>query len=318
MNGTISPLLIALCILSSVLLMAGCMIWVERRLLALWQDRLGPDRLGPLGILQIAADVIKIMAKEDWIPPFSDKPLFVAAPSIIMITTLLPFAVISFSPGIVVCDLGIGLLFYLAMSSLGVYSVVLAGWSAGGKYPLLGALRAAGQMFGYEVFMGLSVMGTVMLAGSFDLRAIVEAQRNVWFCIPQFSGFLIFTIAGLAETRRLPFDLPESENELVAGYHTEYSGMKFGMFFVGEYAGIILVSAIITTLFLGGWLGPLVPGIPWFFAKMAGVVVVFILCRASLSRPRYDQLISFGWKIMLPLTLLNLLATAAVVLARRP
>jgi NADH-quinone oxidoreductase subunit H len=271
-----------------------------------------------LGILQVAADVIKIFTKEDWIPPFSDKPLFVAAPSIVMITTLLPLAVIPFLPGAVVCDLAIGLLFYLALSSMGVYSVVLAGWSSGSKYPLLGALRAAGQMFGYEVFMGLSVMGTVMLAGSFDLTAIVQAQKKCWFCVPQVAGFLIFAIAGLAETRRLPFDLPESENELVAGYHTEYSGMKFGMFFVGEYVGIILVSAIITTLFLGGWLGPILPGILWFFVKMACVIAAFILCRATLSRPRYDQLISFGWKIMLPLTLINLLVTAAVVLALRP
>jgi NADH-quinone oxidoreductase subunit H len=198
-----------------------------------------------------------------------------------------------------------------------VYSVTLGGWSSASKYSLLGALRAAAQMLSYEVFMGLSIMGVVILAGSFDLRDIVEAQRGLWFCVPQFLGFVLFVIAGLAETRRIPFDLPESENELVAGFHTEYSGMKFGMFFVGEYLGITLISCLIVVLFFGGWLGPVLPGIIWFFVKVFVFIAGFILVRATFPRPRYDQLLSFGWKIMLPLSLINLLVTGAVVLARQ-
>lgn len=214
-------------------------------------------------------------------------------------------------------NLNIGLLFFLAMSSLGVYSVTLAGWASNNKYSLLGGLRAAAQMLSYEVFMGLSLMGTVLLAGSFGLRDIVEAQRGLWFVVPQFLGFLIFLIAGLAETRRLPFDLPEAESELVAGYHSEYSGMKFGMSFVSEYLGITLISAMITTLFFGGWLGPVLPPIVWFMVKTLLFVVVFILLRASLPRPRYDQLMALGWKVLLPLTLLNLLVTGGIALLAR-
>jgi NADH-quinone oxidoreductase subunit H len=304
-------------ILASVLTAASALILVERRLLALWQERLGPNRVGPFGVLQVAADMIKIFSKEDWVPPFADKPLFVLAPMIIMTTTLFSFAAITFAPGIAVADLNVGLVFFLGMSSLGVYSVVLAGWSSNSKYPLYGAMRAAGQMFGYEVFMGLSLMGVVMMAGSFNMRDIVAAQKNVWFCFPQCAGLVIFMIAGFAETHRLPFDLPESENELVAGFHTEYSGMKFGMFFVGEYIGVILVSSLITTLFFGGWLGPWLPGIAWFMIKTAAFVCMFILCRAALPRPRYDQLMAFGWKILLPLSLLNILATGAIILAGR-
>jgi NADH-quinone oxidoreductase subunit H len=317
MSEPLRSIIIIVVLLALVLSFAGGMIYIERRLLALWQDRFGPNRVGPFGLLQVVADVIKILTKEDWVPPFADKPVFVLAPVIIMMTTLLSFAVIAFTPRIFVVDLNIGLLFFLGMSSLGVYSVVLAGWSSNSKYSLLGAMRAAGQMFGYEVFMGLSLMGVVMLSGSFSLRAIVEAQKTIWFCIPQCAGFIIFLIAGFAETRRLPFDLPESENELVAGYHTEYSGMKFGMFFVGEYVGIILISSLITVLFFGGWLGPGLPGLLWFIIKTLAFIVFFILCRGSLPRPRYDQLMSFGWKIMLPVSLLNLVITGAIVLASR-
>ena len=217
---------------------ASGLIWLERRLLALWQDRYGPNRVGPFGLFQVVADMIKIFTKEDWIPPFADKPVFVLAPAIAIITTLMSFAIIVFAPGITVSNLNIGLLFFLAMSSLGVYSVTLGGWSANNKYALLGSLRAAAQMLSYEVFMGLSLMGVVMMAGSFNITDIVEAQKGFWFCIPQVLGFIVFFIAGIAETHRLPFDLPEAENELVAGFHSEYSGMKFGMFFVGEYIGI--------------------------------------------------------------------------------
>ena len=291
------------------------LIWVERRLLALWQDRYGPNRVGPFGLLQVVADMIKILSKEDWTPPFSDRAVFILAPAIAMAAALLSFAVIPFAPGISVVDLNIGLLFVLGISSLSVYSIVLAGWASNSKYSLLGGVRGAAQMFSYEVFMGLSLMGVVMLSGSFDLREIVEAQRGLWYCVPQFPGLVIFFIAGLAATHRLPFDLPEAENELVAGYHTEYSGMKFGMFFVGEYLGITLICSLITTLFFGGWLGPVLPPVVWFFIKTFFFIFLFILLRASLPRPRFDQLMSFGWKVMLPLSLANVAVTGAVLLA---
>ncbi len=226
------------------------------------------------------------------------------------------FAVLPITPGIIVADLNVGLLFVLAMSSLGVYSVVLAGWSSDNKYALLGTFRAAAQMLSYEVFMGLSLMGVVLLAGSFDLARIVNAQRGMWFVIPQFAGFVLFVIAGLAGTRRLPFDLPEAESELVAGYHSEYSGMKFGMFFVGEYLGITLISTLISVLFFGGWLGPFLPPIVWLLVKTFFFISFFILLRAALPRPRFDQLMNWGWQVMLPVALLNLLITGAVVIAQ--
>ena len=314
-----NPVVLPLTIIGGVLLvmvgMAASLIWVERRLLGLWQDRYGPNRVGPFGLLQVAADMIKIYFKQDWVPPFSDKPVFVIAPAIIIVTVLMSFSVVPFARGIVVADLNIGLLYFLAFSSLGVYSIALAGWSSDSKYSMLGALRGVAQMLSYEVFMGVSLMGVVMLSGTFSLSGIIEAQQRVWFIIPQFFGFVTFLIAGVAETRRLPFDLPEAESELVAGYHTEYSSLKFGMFFVGEYMGMVLISAFITILFLGGWRGPLLPGIVWFFVKTIFFVCLFILLRATLPRPRYDQLMSIAWKALLPLTLLNLIATAAIVLA---
>jgi NADH-quinone oxidoreductase subunit H len=311
------PIAMIVGLLIVVLSIASGLIWLERRLLALWQDRYGPNRVGPFGMLQVVADMIKIFAKEDWIPPFADKAVFVLAPAIIVATVLMTFAVLPIAPGVIVTDLNVGLLFFLAMSSLGVYSVALAGWSSDNKYSLLGGLRAAAQMISYEVFMGLSLMGVVVLAGSFDLARIVEAQRKMWFVIPQFLGFVLFLIAGIAETRRLPFDLPESESELVAGYHSEYSGMKFGMFFVGEYLGVALISALIAVLFFGGWLGPWLPPIVWFLIKMFCFICFFVLLRASLPRPRFDQLMSWAWKLMLPLALVNVLITGAVVLALR-
>jgi NADH-quinone oxidoreductase subunit H len=309
------PLASILGILIVALSLSALLIWVERRLLALWQDRYGPNRVGPFGLLQVVADMIKIFTKEDWIPPFADKAVFVIAPAIIMVTVLLSFAVLPIAPGIIVVDLNIALLFFLGMSSLGVYSIVLAGWASGNKYSLLGGLRAAAQMISYEVFMGISLMGVVLLAGSFSLTTIVEAQRNRWFVLPQFLGFVLFLIAGMAEARRLPFDLPEAEAELVAGFHSEYSGMKFGMFFVGEYLGITLISSMITVLFFGGWMGPWLPPLVWFLVKVFAFICFFILLRASLPRLRFDQLMSLGWKVMLPLALVNLVVTGAVVTA---
>jgi NADH-quinone oxidoreductase subunit H len=294
---------------------AAGLIWVERRLLAMWQERYGPNRVGPFGLLQVLADMLKLLSKEDWIPPFSDKPVFVLAPMIAVFATLMSFAIIPVAPGIVVADLDIGILFFLAMSSLGAYSVVLAGWASQSKYALLGGMRSAAQMISYEVFMGLSMIGVVLLTGTFRLGDIVEAQKDGWFVFPQILAFVVFMIAGLAETHRMPFDLPEAESELVAGYHAEYSGMKFAMFFLGEYLGMILVSALLTILFVGGWLGPaFLPPIAWFLIKTMGFICFFILLRAALPRPRYDQFMAFGWKVMLPLTLLNLLITGAWVL----
>lgn len=319
MNGPVlAPLANVFGILFALILWAAMLIWLERRLLALWQDRYGPNRVGPFGLLQVAADMIKIITKADWVPPFADRAVFILAPALIVVATLVAFAVVPFAPGLVIADLNIGVLFFLAMSALAAYSAMLGGWASNSKYSLLGGLRTAAQTLGYEVFMGLSLMGVVMLAGSFSLVAIVESQREMWFVVPQFLGFLSFLVAGVAESHRLPFDLPEGETELVAGYHTEYSGMKFGLFFVGEYLGIILVAAMTTTLFFGGWLGPWLPPIVWFVLKTSVFIAFFILLRAALPRPRYDKLMAFAWKVMLPLTLVNLVVTGAVVLYRNP
>lgn len=302
-------------VLLIVLTIAAGLIYIERRLLALWQDRYGPNRVGPFGLGQVLADMIKIFMKEDWIPPFADKAVFVIAPGILIFTILLSFGLVPFAPGFHVFDSNIALLYFLGNSSLGVYSIVLGGWASNNKYSLLGAMRASAQMLTYEVFMGLSLMGVVMMADSFNLREIVEAQQKGWFVFPQFIGFVVFLIAGIAETHRLPFDMPESEGELIAGYHSEYSGMKFGMFFVGEYLGITLICSLITILFFGGWLGPsFLPPIVWFFLKTFVFICFFILLRASLPRPRYDQLMNVGWKILLPLALLNVLVTGAVLI----
>lgn len=317
MSALAAGLLNVFGILIAVVVFAAALSWIERRLLGLWQDRYGPNRAGPGGVLQVVADMIKIFFKHDWVPPFADRAVFVIAPSVVMMTVLLSFAVVPVSPAIgIAAHLDIGLLFVLAMSSLGVYSVVLGGWASNSKFALLGGMRAAAQMLSYEVFMGLALAAVVVLTGTFDLAAVVDAQRHLWLIVPQFLGFLVFLIAGVAEMRRLPFDLPEGENELGAGFHTEYSGMKFGMFFVGEYAGITLNSVLITTLYLGGWQGPLLPPLVWFLLKTSFFVGFFILLRASLPRPRYDQLMAYGWKVLLPLALLNLSATGAWLLVR--
>ena len=303
-------------ILGGCLTVAGMLIWVERRLLGLWQERYGPNRLGPGGCLQSLADMIKIFTKEDWIPPFADKAVFVITPAIVVITALMSFAVVPIAPNFVVADLNVGVLFFLAMSSLAAYSVIIGGWASNNKFAFLGSLRAIAQLLSYEVFMGISLMGAVILAGSFNLSDIVNAQQHQWFVIPQFLGFLGFFMAGLAEAHRTPFDMPEAEAELVAGYHTEYSGMKFGMFFVGEYLSILLLSAMTVILFFGGWHGPWLPPVVWFVLKMFGFIALIILIRAAWPRFRFDQLLSFGWKVVMPLALINLLVTGGVVLWR--
>ena len=315
MDEPVNPILIVAVVLGGVMFVAPGLIWLERRMLALWQDRYGPNRAGPFGILIVLADTLKLFFKEDWIPPFADKKVFVIAPAIVMISALMGFVIIPFAPGFIVADLNIGILFFLASSSMGSYSIILGGWASNNKYALLGAMRGAAQMISYEVFMGLAIMGVVVLSGSFSLHTIVEAQAGMWYVVPQFAGFVIFFIAGIAETHRLPFDIPESESEIIAGFHSEYSGMKFGMFFVGEYVGIVLVSSLTVALYFGGWLGPdFLPPAVWFILKTFVFIMIFILLRASLPRPRYDQLMDFGWKILLPITIINLMITAAVVL----
>lgn len=313
------------CILLGLVISAAWMIWLERRLLALWQDRYGPNRIGPLGLGQVIADMIKIFFKEDWTPAFVDKFTFWLAPAIAMGSMLLGFAVIPVTDTLWISDLNIGLLFFLAIAGLAVYAVMLGGWSSNSKYSLLGGVRSTAQTVSYEVFMGLALMGVVMLAGSFNLRDIVHnQQQGLWNIIPQFLGFLVWVPAALAVTHRTPFDLPEAESELVQGYHTEYSGMKFGMFMVSEYVGIVMVSALTVVLFFGGWDVPFVDNEGPFlsFLSFAGKTFFFmcsyILVRASLPRPRYDQIMAAGWKVCLPLALLNTLGTAAVILMTMP
>ena len=303
------------------LVFALFLVWWERRVLGWWQDRLGPNRVGPFGVFQALADGIKLFTKEDWLPPFGDRAFFILAPAIAAGAMLMAYVIVPFGPDLYITDSNIAVLFFLAMSSLAVYGVLLAGLSGNNKYAMLGGLRAAAQMVTYEVFMGLSLMGVVIHAGSFSLVDIVEAQREMWYIFPQCVGFVIFFLAGLAESHRLPFDLPEAEHELTAGFHTEYSGMKFALIMAAEYLAMVLTAALMVTLFFGGWLAPAflpgaeyIPPVVWFGAKILVFVNFFMLLRAAIPRPRYDQLMSLGWKILLPLSLVNLLATGAAAL----
>lgn len=315
MSPALTGIIVIVVLLVALVISGGMLTWIERRLLGVWQDRYGPNRAGPFGILQFAADVLKILFKEDWVPEYSDRPVFILAPAIMFVAVAMAFAVIVYAPGIDVIDMNIGLLFFLAMSSVSVYGVALAGWASNNKYALIGSIRAVAQMVSYEVFMGLSLMGVVILAGSFSLGDIVRAQRGLWYCVTQPVGLVVFLIAGLAETKRVPFDIPEADSEIIAGFHTEYSGMKFALFFLSEYVGMTLISALITVLFFGGWLGPWLPPIVWFLVKVALLNIFFILIRAALPRYRYDQLMSLGWKILLPITLLNTIVTGGIVVA---
>ncbi|QCI23715.1 NADH-quinone oxidoreductase subunit NuoH [Buchnera aphidicola (Macrosiphoniella sanborni)] len=301
-------------LLFSTVFFAAFLSIIERRLLALFQNRYGPNRVGWMGSLQICADMIKILFKEDWTPPFSKKFIFILSPIIAFMSLLCVVPTIPFTSSFMIIDLNIGILFFLMMASLSVYSILFAGWSSNNKYALLGAMRACVQTLSYEVFLGLSLMGVVACSGSFKISDIVIHQKDIWNIFPQFFGFLSFFIAGLAVCHRHPFDQPESEQELADGYHIEYSGMKFGLFFIGEYISIIVVSSLIVTIFFGGWLGPFIPGFIWFFLKTIFFIFIFILIRASLPRPRYDHILLFGWKYCLPLTLLNLFFTAFFIL----
>lgn len=312
-------------VLGTVLTLAAYMVLAERKILGRMQMRYGPNRVGWCGLLQPLADLIKLLCKEDLIPQRADRWVFMLAPAISTITALLAFAVIPFGAPLqlfdrtlpmVICDLNIGLLYLLALSSLAVYGVALGGWASHSKYALLGGLRAMAQMISYELAMGLAIVPVVMTARSFSLTAIVEAQQTLPNMLRHPLAFFIFLVAIMAESKRTPFDMPEAENELVAGFHTEYSGMRFGMFFVGEYLNLIVLGSMLTVLFLGGWYGPLLPGVCWFLIKVLGVAFFFIWVRGTMPRLRYDQLMAFGWKILVPLGLLNILVTAVWLIWR--
>jgi NADH-quinone oxidoreductase subunit H len=326
-----------LLILVVFLTLVAYTVLMERKVLGFIQLRYGPNRVGPWGLLQPLADLVKLLFKEDFTPPMANKVLFILAPILTAATAFLPFAVIPFAKDIlppqltiygqtfdlttaglnqgVIADINVGLLYVFAMGSLAVYGAVLGGWASNSKYSLLGGLRLSAQMVSYELALGLSVIGVLMLSGSLSLVKIVEAQKNMWFIVYQPLGFVLFLVAAFAECARTPFDLIECENELVAGYQTEYSSMKWALFMMGEYCHIIVASALATTLFLGGWQGPFLPPIVWFMGKTFGLVFFFIWVRGTFPRFRFDQLMYLGWKVMLPLSLANIMVTAAVMLA---
>lgn len=308
-------LLVSIILIAALLVAAGVFTWVERRVLGFMQERLGPNRVGPFGFLQWVADTIKLLTKEDAPPKGADVAAFRLAPALAALPTLAGFGVVAFGDGLAIAALDMGVVFVIGMLALTVYALVLGAWASRNRYALLGGLRAAAQMLAYEAFMGLSLMGVVLIAGSFAMADIVAAQQHMWFIVVQPVGAVLFFIASLAAAHRLPFDLQESENDLVAGFMTEYSGMSFALFFLGEYVAVLLVAALATTLFLGGWLGPWLPGPIWFGIKVSVIALVFIWVRAALPRPRYDQLIGFAWKFALPLALVNLIVTGWVVVA---
>ncbi|KAF0221431.1 MAG: NADH-quinone oxidoreductase subunit [Geobacteraceae bacterium] len=301
-----------------ILTMAAYLVLAERRILAWIQDRKGPNRVGPQGLLQPLADVIKMLTKEDVRPAGADKWLFYLAPAMAAIPAILTFAVIPFGAPVilfgrelplVISDLNVGLLFFMALSSIAVYGVAIGGWASNSKYALLGSIRGLAQLISYELSMGLSLVPAVMLSRSFRLSDIVNAQAHVPFIVYQPLAFIIFLISIAAECKRIPFDLPEAEGELVAGFHTEYSGMRFGLFFVGEYINVIVLGGLAASFFLGGWHGPWLPAPVWFIVKVLAFAVFFIWMRGTLPRLRYDQLMHFGWKVLTPLALINILVT---------
>ena len=306
-----------------ILVLAAWLVLIERKLLGRIQERFGPNRAGPLGLLQPIADGIKMITKEDFLPADADKWIFYLAPAAaaipaIMLVSLIPFGapltIFGHRVALQVADLNVGLLLFFAFSSISVYGVTLGGWASNSKYSLLGAVRGLAQMISYELPMGLSLVPVVMLAGSFQLSQIVDAQASCWFVVYQPLAFVIFLISILAEVKRIPFDIPEAEGELVAGFHTEYSGMRFGLFFVGEYINIIALGGLAATFFLGGWHGPILPPVIWFFVKTLAFAIFVIWLRGTLPRLRYDQLMHFGWKMLTPLALLNILATAWILM----
>jgi len=332
----VAHLVLIFLIFNILVLSAAFMVWMERKVCAYIQDRPGPNRVGPEGLLQPFADVIKLLFKEDLKPAAADTLVFLIAPVISTATAFAAFSVVPFGTettlfGLLseplrleVTDVNVAVLVVFAIASMGIYGIVLAGWSSNSKYSLLGGLRSAAQMISYELSYGLALAAVVMLAGSLSLREIVTNQAGYWFyVIPKWYvflqpiGFIIFMTAGVAETNRAPFDFPEAEQELVAGYHTEYSSMSFALFFLAEYINMVTVSAVATSLYLGGWLGPLLPdwmGWIWFLVKVFALLFFYVWMRWTLPRYRYDQLMEFGWKVLLPVAVVNLIATAALVI----
>ena len=313
-------------VLGVLLFLAAYLVWVERKFLARLQIRLGPNRAGIFGLLQPIADAIKMLTKEDVVPDAVDRPIFLMAPAVVATTALLMFAVVPFGEDLhlwgqpvpmVIADINVGLLFVFALSSLGVYGVALGGWASNSKFSLLGGIRGAAQMISYELALGLALIPIVMLAGSFSLVDIVAAQTRIPYILLQPVSFLIFFLSAMAESKRIPFDLPEAENELGAGYHTEYSGMRFGLFFIGEYVHLQVLGALVAVFFLGGWHGPFLPGPVWLLIKIIVVALVMIWIRGTLPRLRYDQLMAFGWKVLIPAALINIVVTGFFILLFR-
>ena len=305
-------------LLVPVLVSVAMIVWLDRRVWAFVQKRQGPNVVGPFGLLQSLADALKYIFKEIIIPSSSNKVIFILAPIVTMTLALIAWAVIPFSATQVLADINVGILYLFAVSSLGVYGIIMGGWASNSKYPFLGAIRSAAQMVSYEVSIGVIIINVLLCVGSLNLNDIVEAQQNMWFVIPLFPMFVIFFISALAETNRPPFDLPEAEAELVAGYQTEYSGMMYAMFWLGEYANIFLMCAMGAILFLGGWMSPidiypftLVPGAIWLILKILFLFILFALVKAIVPRYRYDQLMRLGWKVFLPLSLTWVVLTAS-------
>ena len=305
-------------LLVPVLVSVAMIVWLDRRVWAFVQKRQGPNVVGPFGLLQSLADALKYIFKEIIIPSTSNKVIFILAPIVTMTLALISWAVIPFSATMVLADINVGILYLFAVSSLGVYGIIMGGWASNSKYPFLGAIRSAAQMVSYEVSIGVIIINVLLCVGSLNLNDIVEAQQNLWFIIPLFPMFVIFFISALAETNRPPFDLPEAEAELVAGYQTEYSGMMYAMFWLGEYANILLMCAMGAILFLGGWMSPidvypftLVPGAIWLILKILLLFILFALVKAIVPRYRYDQLMRLGWKVFLPLSLIWVVLTSS-------
>jgi len=312
-------------VLGFILLGVPLIVWMERKVIGHMQDRIGPERVGPFGLLQTIADGIKLFMKEDIIPSQADKVVFVLAPALTVITALVATTVIPWGDtvqlfgrtiGLHITDVNIALLFVLGATSMGVYGIVLGGWASNSKYPLLGGLRSSAQMISYELAQGIALVGVILMTGTLSLAEIGRAQKHMWFIVPQFVGFVVYLLAGIAETNRAPFDLPEAETELVAGFHTEFSSMKFAFYFLGEYANMMVVSGVAITVFLGAWQGPFLPRPVWFLIKLTAFLFFYVWLRATFPRLRYDQLMAFGWKVLLPVSLLNLVVTATVLAFR--
>jgi NADH-quinone oxidoreductase subunit H len=333
-DSFVIPLLKIVIVLNATLVGVTYMVLLERKVIAWAQSRLGPMRVGPYGVLQPIADALKLMIKEDITPVRADKWVFTVAPIVAMVPALIVYAVIPFGSDVTlfgrkvtlfITDINVGLLYIVSVASVGVYGIILAGWSSNSKYPLLASLRASAQLISYEVVVTLTLVSVIMMAGTLSMVGIVNAQydQHVWYVFAQPIAFVLVLIGGLAETNRAPFDLPEAEQELTGGFHTEYSGMRFALFFLAEYANMIVVSSVVTTLFLGGWLPPfpnvawarflyLIPSWIWFFLKSFAFLYLFIWIRATLPRYRYDQLMRLGWKVLIPIAIANLVVTGAV------